>query len=145
MMRSIRKAFTSGSKKRSTKKMINHKGGALYSFDLLDKIGGLPARMGLNGTSDGDCPKGNVSDFGMNNYTITNGGSRKHKKNKLAKSKKSKSRKSISKKSGKKSNHHSRSKMNHSKMNHSKMNHSKMNHKKSKKSKSSKKSNSRKH
>ena len=118
MMRSIRKAFTSGSKKRSAKKMNNHKGGSLYSFNLLDKIGGLPARMGLNGTSDGDCPKGNVSDFGINNYTITNGGSRKHKKNKLAKSKKSKARKSSSK-------------MNHSK--------------KSKQSKTSKKSKSRKH
>ena len=89
MMRSIRKALTLGSTKRSTrkntKKTYNHKGGALYSFNLLDKIGGLPAQLGLNGTVDGDCPKGNITDFGHNNYAITTGGSRKHKKTKNSK------------------------------------------------------------
>jgi len=106
MMRSIRKALTLGSKKRSTKKNFNLKGGALYSFNLLDKIGGLPAQLGLNGTVDGDCPKGNITDFGHNNYAIAKGGSRKNKKNKNSKKtkkvkvvKKSKSGKSKSKKS----------------------------------------------
>ena len=114
MMRSLRKAITLGSKKRSTRKTTrkttkntyNHKGGALYSFNLLDKIGGLPAQLGLNGTVDGDCPKGNVTDFGHNNYAITQGGSRKNKKNRRSKKtkkvkvvKKSKSGKSKSKKS----------------------------------------------
>ena len=126
MMRTLRKALTIGSNKPSTmkktKKNYKLKGGALYSFNLLDKIGGLPAQLGLNGTVDGDCPKGNITDFGHNNYAITAGGSRKHKKTKSSKknkkvkvvkksktskkSKKSKSKSKTSKKSKSKSKKH---------------------------------------
>lgn len=53
-----------------------HKGGAIYSFDLTDKIGGLPARIPLNGTQDGDCPSTLDKDLGFTNYGMTRGGSR---------------------------------------------------------------------
>ena len=114
MMRSLRKALTLGSTKRSTrkntKKTYNHKGGALYSFNLLDKIGGLPAQLGLNGTVDGDCPKGNITDFGNNNYAIAKGGSRKNKKVKVVKKSKSGKSKSGKSKSGKSKSGKSKSK-----------------------------------
>ena len=32
------------------------KGGALYTFNLTDTVGGLPLQVPLNGTRDGDCP-----------------------------------------------------------------------------------------
>ena len=50
-------------------KSIKHKqrGGAIYSFDLNDKIGGLPARIPLNGTRDGDCPATDTLDLGFTN------------------------------------------------------------------------------
>ena len=38
------------------------KGGAIYSFDLTDKIGGQAARMSLYKTTDSDCPSGGVND-----------------------------------------------------------------------------------
>ena len=148
MMRSLRKAITLGSKKRSTrkntKKTYNHKGGALYSFNLLDKIGGLPAQLGLNGTVDGDCPKGNDTDFGRNNYAITKGGSRKNKMNR--RSKKTKKVKVVKKsKSGKSKS--GKSKSGKSKSRKSKSRKSKSGKSKSRKSKSgkSKKSKSKKH
>lgn len=93
MMRAIRKSLSSvPNKKRLTKKTHKRKqrGGALYSFDLSDKVGGLPAHVSLNGSIDGDCPKGNITDFGSQNYTITKGGSRKSKKGKSSKGKLSK-------------------------------------------------------
>jgi hypothetical protein len=101
MIKTVRKTV-SKNKKRVTKKMNKNKqkGGALYSFDLNDKVGGLPARVSLNGTADGDCPSGKITDFGMNNYQIARGGSKSKKsKSKKSKSKKSKSKKSKSKKS----------------------------------------------
>ena len=100
MIQQIRKA-NKGTKKRTNKK--HHKGGAVYSFNLNDKIGGLPANIALNGTQDGDCPTNGALDLGFTNYGLTKGGSykKKHKKS-LSKSKKSrKSKKSKSSKSRK--------------------------------------------
>ena len=102
MMRQIRKV-SNGTKKRTAKKQHNshkkamHKGGAIYGFDLNDKIGGLAANIPLNGTQDGDCPKSPTADLGFTNYGLTRSGggkSRKHKSkkhmHKLSKGKKSK-------------------------------------------------------
>jgi hypothetical protein len=69
-------------------KKAKHRGGAVYSFDLNEKIGGLPARITLNGTQDGDCPKSDVFDLGFSNYGLIKGGSKKKQNSK--KSKKSK-------------------------------------------------------
>ena len=100
MLRSIRKS-SSGSKsskrskrnnksnsknnnKRRTK--TNHRGGAIYSFDLTNKIGGQATNIALNGTSDGDCPSSKTADLGFVNYGISKGGNRKrNKSNKKAK------------------------------------------------------------
>ena len=60
----------------------NHKGGAVYTFDLKEKIGGLPSRIPLNGTADGDCPSFDVKDLGLVNYGAAKGGARKHKSHK---------------------------------------------------------------
>ena len=88
-------------KTKSLKHNTNHKGGAIYSFDLTDKIGGQPAWIPLNGTQDGDCPATDTKDLGFVNYGATKGGSRKHKKSKrskhVSKSHKNKSRKTKSK------------------------------------------------
>lgn len=103
-VRVLRQLF-SNSKKRSLKKTVKrsnknklHKGGAVFSFDLNDKIGGMAANVSLNGTLDGDCPSGNTSDIGFSNYGVAKGGkrsiSRKLKKShKSNHSKKSKSHK----------------------------------------------------
>ena len=73
------------------------RGGAIYSFDLKDKIGGLPARIPLNGTADGDCPATDTSDLGFVNYGMTpsSGGGRHNRRVRRSKkiTKKSKSRK----------------------------------------------------
>lgn len=83
---------------KKTKKFKQQKGGAIYSFDLNDKIGGLPAWIPLNSTKDGDCPASEINDLGFSNYGITRGGSRS-RSSKL--SKKSKSQKRGSRKSRK--------------------------------------------
>ena len=91
-VRVIRKMFSNGKKrtlkktsKRHSKNKI-HRGGSVYSFDLNDKIGGMPANVSLNGTMDGDCPSGNTSDIGFSNYGVAKGGkrnmSKKHSKSK---------------------------------------------------------------
>ena len=108
MLRSIRKS-SSGSKsskrskrnnksnsknnnKRRTK--TNHRGGAIYSFDLTNKIGGQATNIALNGTSDGDCPGSKTADLGFTNYGLTRpdysliGGDCKRKKSKKSRSKK---------------------------------------------------------
>jgi hypothetical protein len=79
-------------------------GGAVYSFDLNDKIGGLPANVSLNGTQDGDCPSTGALDLGFTNYGLTKGGSYKknkknHKKNRNTKTKKNKNKNKKSSKS----------------------------------------------
>jgi len=90
-------------KKRQNKSKTHKKqrGGAIYSFNLNDKIGGLPARIPLNGTADGDCPATDTSDLGFTNYGMTRssgGGRRVHRVKRSKKSvKKSKSRKSVRK------------------------------------------------
>ena len=72
--------------------MPKHTGGAIYSFNLDDKIGGLAANVALNGTQDGDCPASGALDLGFANYGLTKGGaykkncktSKKSRKNKLS-------------------------------------------------------------
>lgn len=64
-------------KSKKTKKSKYQKGGAIYTFDLNDKIGGLPAWIPLNGTKDGDCPATDTKDLGFTNYGMTRGGARK--------------------------------------------------------------------
>jgi len=71
-----------------------HRGGAIYSFDLKDKIGGLPARIPLNGTQDGDCPASDTKDLGFVNYGMTQGGGKKHRHSKRRASKRNTKRKS---------------------------------------------------
>lgn len=76
--------------KRQNKSKTQHKskthkkqrGGAIYSFNLNDKIGGLPARIPLNGTADGDCPATDTADLGFTNYGMTrsSGGGRRHRR-----------------------------------------------------------------
>ena len=91
-VRSIRSKMSKRTIKRTNKnkpksrKQSMHKGGAIYSFDLNDKIGGLPANVPLNGTQDGDCPSSNFTDLGFTNYGMnrTSGGGscvKKHKNN----------------------------------------------------------------
>jgi hypothetical protein len=96
MVRVIRKSLSNGKKLVSKKLSINsnhknknkhHKGGSVYSFDLNDKIGGMPANVSLNGTIDGDCPKGNLTDLGFTNYAGS-GGKRRSKKSAKRSSKK---------------------------------------------------------
>ena len=41
--------------KNINKKAMQNGGFAQYTFDLNDNIGGLPARISLNNTKDGDC------------------------------------------------------------------------------------------
>jgi len=82
----------------------NHRGGAVYSFDLTDVIGGLPARKSLYKTTDSDCPIGGVNDpkLGYMYYdplTSHIGGSKRSKKSKQ--SKKSKKSKKLTKKNSK--------------------------------------------
>lgn len=82
-------------------KIKTHKrqqGGAIYAFNLNDKVGGLPARIPLNGTADGDCPATDTADLGFVNYGMTrptSGGGRR-RNSRVKRSKKS-VRKSIKK------------------------------------------------
>ena len=85
-MRQIRKSFKKSRKHRSVSRK-NHKGGAIYSFDLSDRVGGQPARIALNGTRDGDCPKSDTKDLGFVNYGLTKGGRRSNKSKNGKKSK----------------------------------------------------------
>ena len=80
----------------------SHRGGAIYTFDYKDPIGGQAAVIPLNGTADGDCPASATQDLGFTNYGGIRGGSRKknRKGGKSKKSGKSKSKKSHSKKKG---------------------------------------------
>jgi len=96
----IRSAGRSSSKshKKGSKKQ---RAGAIYSFDLVNKIGGQATNVPLNGTEDGDCPTSAIAELGFSNYGSTRGGSRKNRSRK-----------------------HKHSKKNHSKKNHSKKNHS---------------------
>lgn len=85
-MNKMVKRFTNSKKqkrvsKKSTTSKHKQRGGAVYSFDFNDKVGGLPANVALNGTADGDCPSGNLSDLGMTNYNGVKGGRRNEKKN----------------------------------------------------------------
>lgn len=81
--------------------------GAIYSFDLNDKIGGMPANIALNGTQDGDCPNFSALDLGFANYGLTKGGGECKKQYKKGKtSRKSKSSR-VSKKHNKSKSHKS--------------------------------------
>lgn len=71
------------------------KGGALYTFNLTDTVGGLPLQVPLNGTRDGDCPASDTKDLGMVNYA-TKGGARVRKVKRSSKNRKSNARTSRS-------------------------------------------------
>ena len=105
MVKQIRKSLGVGKKQKQTlKKNKVQKAGAVYGFDLNDKIGGQAANVGLNGTPDGDCPAGNPKDLGMTNYGAATGGKRKtNKSNKRNNSNKSNKRNSSNKLTKKKS------------------------------------------
>lgn len=97
-------------KKRLTKSSM-HRGGAIYSFDLNDKVGGLPARIPLNGTADGDCPATDTADLGFVNYGMTRssgGGKRKNTKRTKRSKHSSRSKKSARKSKSRKSKRSSR-------------------------------------
>ena len=115
-LRSIRKS-SKGSKRSKHSKRFNknskrtkkhQRGGAIYSFDLNDKIGGQPANIPLNGTADGDCPGSETKDLGFVNYGLTRGGGdRKIKQKRSSSNKKSKSKsKSYSNKKSKSNRKH---------------------------------------
>ena len=80
----------------------HQRGGAIYSFDLNDKIGGQPANIPLNGTADGDCPGSETKDLGFVNYGLKRGGNRKIKKKRSSSNKKSKSHSNKKSKSNRK-------------------------------------------
>ena len=50
------------SKRVSRRKYMHKRGGAIYTFDLADKIGGQAARLSLYKTTDSDCPPGGPVD-----------------------------------------------------------------------------------
>ena len=79
-----------------SKTLKKQRGGAIYSFDLNDKIGGLPARIPLNGTADGDCPATDTTDLGFTNYGMTrsSGGGRRNRRSLRSKKSTLKKRKS---------------------------------------------------
>ena len=124
-MNKMVKRFTNSKKqkrlsKKSTHNKNKHRGGAVYSFDFNDKVGGLPARVALNGTTDGDCPSGNLSDLGMTNY---NGGRREGKSNKkrsAGKRKEGKKNNSPYKRNSKVKNTHTKKSSNNKKLNNKK-------------------------
>ena len=64
-----------------TKSNSGVSGGALYTFDLKNTIGGLPAQIALTNTNDSDCPQLSEKNLGFSNYTKLSGGrSNAHKK-----------------------------------------------------------------
>ena len=94
-MRQIRKSSHGSKHNKNVKRTKKHqRGGAIYSFDLNDKIGGLPANIQLNGTADGDCPGSPTNELGFVNYGLTRGGNRKRKHKKQSKLHRSKSHRS---------------------------------------------------
>ncbi len=79
-LKQIRKSSNSNKVNRKGKSLTKkHSGGAVYTFDLTDSIGGQAARLPLNGTRDGDCPSANPSDLALGNYA---GGRRRSGKRK---------------------------------------------------------------
>jgi hypothetical protein len=78
-------------RKRSLKtrksKTRSQRAGAIYSFDLNDKIGGQAAYKSLYKTTDSDCPMGGVNDPDLGNSFYDpskphSGGGRKHRSHK---------------------------------------------------------------
>jgi len=83
--------YNKSQRKGKSKTHKKHRGGAIYSFNLNDKIGGLPARIPLNGTADGDCPATDTADLGFTNYGMSRsvgGGKRSRRANRSRKSSK---------------------------------------------------------
>lgn len=93
MLRGIRQRSSVKRLAKRQTKVKMARGGALYTFDLNDKVGGLPARIPLNGTADGDCPGTDVKDLGFVNYGVAKGGARRLRSKKSKKSNKSKKNK----------------------------------------------------
>lgn len=80
----IKKKNSSRKSYSKTHKTPNQKAGAIYSFDLNDRVGGLAAVKSLYKTSDSDCPMGGVNDpaLGYDYYdpTKTHSGGRRGKR-----------------------------------------------------------------
>ena len=75
-----------------TKSNSGVSGGALYTFDLKNTIGGLPAQIALTNTNDSDCPQLSEKNLGFSNYAKLSGGrSNAHKKQSQHKSHKKQS------------------------------------------------------
>jgi hypothetical protein len=146
-MNKMVKRFTNIKKqKRVSKKSTTSKhrqgGGAVYSFDFNDKVGGLPANVALNGTADGDCPSGNLSDLGMTNYNGVKGGRRGGKRE--GKSEGKSVSKSNKKRSAGKSKEKKQNNLPYKRNSKGKHTHTKKNNKKQVKSSNNKKSNNKK-
>jgi hypothetical protein len=60
-----KKSSSKQSKNAYRRKYMVKRGGAIYSFDLADKIGGQAARRSLYKTTDSDCPPGGVNDTSL--------------------------------------------------------------------------------
>lgn len=87
---------------RISKKRTQMQGGAIYSFNLEDKIGGQPARIPLNGTADGDCPATDTKDLGFVNYGLTRGGGSRRRKHSRSNKRSKKTGKKMAKRMTKK-------------------------------------------
>ena len=89
---------------KKTKSNSGVSGGALYTFDLKNKIGGLPAQIALTNTNDSDCPQLSEKNVGFSNYAKLSGGrTNAHKKQSQHKSHKKQSQNKYSRKSQKSS------------------------------------------
>jgi hypothetical protein len=91
-------------------KTRSQRAGAIYSFDLNDKIGGQAAYKSLYKTTDSDCPMGGVNDPDLGNSFYDpskprSGGGRKRMSHKRS----NKSKKNLSKRSNKKNARHTKS------------------------------------
>uniref|UniRef100_A0A6C0HM31 Uncharacterized protein n=1 Tax=viral metagenome TaxID=1070528 RepID=A0A6C0HM31_9ZZZZ len=60
-----KKSSSKQSKNAYRRKHMFKSGGAIYGFDLADKIGGQAARRSLYKTTDSDCPPGGVNDTSL--------------------------------------------------------------------------------
>lgn len=82
--------------KKTKRSSYKSRGGALYTFDLKDNVGGLPAVKSLNGTPDGDCPYTN-DDF-LKQKKLVGGSKSKRSSRRSSRSKRSSKSKRSSRK-----------------------------------------------
>ena len=85
--------------KKTKRNRKSHRGGAVYSFDLNDKVGGLPAVKSLYKTSDSDCPMGGVNDSTLGNAYYSpvgqSGGSKRKSKNRTHSKRRNRSKRNL--------------------------------------------------